>query len=233
MLDNVEKFVDELAALPEAEQTNVIGQLDPAEVIQLTDYKSSVIKDISGLRKEKNRVSELANPGDQPGASAPEPVVPAVEPPLAEAIPTPVVEDSFGKKLRDENQVNARVAVYTQLGLEEADYAAADAMFEKLDDGSVNQANIEQVYKRASAAAFPDKFVAAQATVEEMRRNADEFTANNAGAGNGTGEGGDGKPPVSQGAQDLLKAARKQNIDLTPEAAERIETEGMSRVYPS
>lgn len=223
-LSETEKLVDELAALPAGDERDArLQSLTPEETKSLGEYNADILSQTIARRKELDRQNEKPN-------TPPAPETPPAPTPDAE--PVAPVADDFGKRLREENKASARDVILARLGITDpAKVQTVEDFFKKVDDGSVTQARLEKVWISAAAAAFPEEIGAAVTTLQQMKDNADDFDRQNAGAGSGAGEGGDGKPPVSQDAQDLIKQGKKQGVDFTPEQAEKIEKEGMTRVY--
>lgn len=231
MLNDVAKFYEELAALPAEEQATIKDGLQPEEVIQLRDYKEKLVAEsVDVLDQIKARRLELDRQNNKGGEQPPAADPPKNDP--APSAPQQQASNDYGSKLREENKDLARDAVLARLGITDpAKIEAVKQTFDRLDDGSVTQSKLEKVWNSAAAATFPEDFASAAETLKRMRENADDFNQANAGAGAGAGEGGDGRPQMSQGAKDLVSQAAKKGVEISPEAAEKIEAEGFTRVY--
>jgi hypothetical protein len=168
---------------------------------ELKAAKPKILSEISGLRKEREKVREQK--------------VEAEKPP-----------EDFIKKFRGEQVEKAMKRFFTDRNVDEAEQATIRANFAKLDDGAIDADNIVENVKRVYAYSFPDKvFTVKKEAGEEGAAN---FNSQQVGAAGRIGSPPELKEDDPRIAQ-ILAEARKEGISMTAEEAKRGLEAGMKR----
>ena len=150
----------------------------------------------------------------------------ALEKATPPATPTPPApqDNPVMSQFREEQKQKAEKKFYEKYPT--ADKTAITDMFKKLDSGKVDADLIYADYEAAFAAVNKDATLKAFDTQNEMEANAARANEAAAGAGSSGPSGGQPKK-FSDATQKLAKEA-----GITPEAAHKVATEGMTRVRP-
>ena len=171
--------------------------------------KKAVLEEVTALRKEKNRVNDLANkkPDD----------------------PKPEINDQQ-KQFRSEQVIKAKNRLMSEFGLKPEEMTKVEEAFKTIDSGKIDSDFIFADLKKAYVTVNPDIFIDAKRNVENFQRNAVDALADAANGG-GSGAGGNEGKKYSDKAMAWAKEAKKQGIELTAEQAESTLEKGLKRTY--
>ena len=199
----VEKYVN--GEIDDAAFTAEYDKFDEPTKKVVTDElkaaKPKILSEISGLRKEREKVREQRIEAEKP-------------------------PEDFVKKFRGEQVEKALKRFFTEKSVDEAEQATVRANFVKLDDGSIDADNIVENVKRVYAFSFPDKVFTVKKEAGE--EGAADFNSRQVGTAGKTGspaELKDDDPRIVK----ILAEARKEGISMTPEEAKRGLEAGMKR----
>ncbi len=127
-------------------------------------------------------------------------------------------------QFRQEQVEIAKNNFYTSFGVSDEDKPKVDEMFKKIDSGKVTAELIQKDFVSAFAAVNPDKYLEARNKLNDLQKNAEQARINGAGSNNGTPPPGGEPPKFSDAVMATAKAA-----GITPEAAQKVADEGMTR----
>ena len=191
----VEKYVN--GELDDAGFTAEFDKLDEAGKKTVTEglkeAKPRILSEISGLRKEREKVREQK--------------VEAEKPP-----------EEFIAKFRSEQIEKAKKRFLADKELDDTEKATLEANFTKLDDGAIDADLIAENLKRVYAYSFPDKALATK--VANGAEGAADFISRQVTAAATTGSPREIKEDDPRIAR-ILKAAREEGIEMTAEEAKR------------
>lgn len=192
-------------------------QLTEEEQKSLTDEdiakaKQSKLDEIKALHAEKQRQQDLISKRDQDTAS------------------------DFSKKFLDEQTSKAETLVFTELSgqgieLTEEKKSKIRDMRKRLDSGVVTFENIADDYRSAAAAVDNRVLFEDRRKRMDFEKNAQRFTANQAGAGGTGAPGNETDKQYPQEAWDMVAEAQRQGLALSPEEALNSLTRGMRRIH--
>ena len=150
-----------------------------------------------------------------------------VEKKLAEGGNPPPFQNQGGdmKQFREEQVQKARLKLGSLVKLSPEDMVQVEAVFIKLDSGKMDADFILQDFLSAVAAAKPEVYLDAKKKLEDMEKGAAQHTRQQAG-------GSDSAPPGQEPKKFSDQAMKlAQEAGITPEAAQKQLTQGMSRTY--
>jgi len=193
---------------------------DQADLKKKTgELTSKTLSELNGIRREKNRVqgllTEAEKAKEEAGAQAP-------------AVP-PVVTTSSAEMsgFRQEQKDKAIKRLQFELKLSDDDLKAVTDKFDDFDSGKVDADNILKDLKGVYAFLNSDTLLAAGIEKTTRERGAAEYSASAAAGAAHTEPGNNNQPPkYSKEVSGLAKAA-----GITEEAADKVATEGMKRVF--
>jgi hypothetical protein len=199
----VEKYVngeiDDTAFNVEFEKLEAPVKTEVTEALKTA--KPRILAEISGLRKEREKVKEQKIEAEKP-------------------------PEDFVKKFRGEQVEKAMKRFFMERNVDEAEQATIRTHFTKLDDGAIDADLISDNLKRVYAYSFPDKVLKAKENAGE--EGAADFNSRQAGSAGKTGspaELKDDDPRVTK----ILVEARKEGIAMTAEEAKRGLEAGIKR----
>lgn len=201
----VEKYVK--GEIDDAAFTTAYESLDTPKKIEvdtaLRAAKPSILSEISGLRKEREKVKEQK--------------IEAEKPPV-----------DFMEKFRAEQVEKAKRKLFADFEVEDKDRAAYDADFARMDDGAVDADLIFENLKRIYAARNVDKLLSARNNASSGASGAADYIARQAGGAGKSGSPSSMKeddPRVTR----VVEAARREGIEMTADEARRGLEAGMKK----
>jgi hypothetical protein len=192
------------------------------EVDSLSDQRKTVRGEVDAVREERRRIDEqIANRKKElEDLKGTPPQTPPGQTPPAE------LKDKRFDQFRSEQVSKAKTKLWKELGVEtEADKAAIDERFAKLDNGSIDSELIYNDLLAAAVSVNPGKYIAASKQISDMEKNADDEVARQAAGNNSPPSGGD---PQKFDAETKRMA---QEAGITPEQAKEVQDSGMTRTY--
>lgn len=184
-------------------------ELDMAITKGAKEEKEKTLTDLSALRKEKNRVKDLA--------------VPPVEPPKEVN-----VMDQFKKEQEDE--ATHEFFSNPDFVIPEDKKATFNEVYKSLKKDEVSKSQVTQVLKRAYAATLGDELIESKKRVTEMEKGAEAFKAG--GANHAIHVSGPDAQKYSKEAQALFTSWQQQGYvgkNYTLDRAAQITSGGMDR----
>lgn len=204
------------------ELTNTVSSLEIDQQAELrkklADETTKTMTEMSGIRKEKQRVEDLLKQRQEELDK---------EPPKKEVQPVSTQSDDFSKQFRQEQKQKAISKFKSEFGISEEEWMNKyHSEFESKDSGKLDADNIYEDI--VGVYAFVNKDTLVQADRERQAREAAAAAevANAAGGATGAPNDGNEPPKYSDAATSLAKKA-----NISEEAAEKQVTQGTKRVY--
>lgn len=188
----IDKFIK--GEITEEEFDTETSKLTPEEKIQLEkdaeDKKGDAVEILKGVRRGINKIAGKKEEEDA----------------------------NLTTKIKEENLETAKAKFFSEYGIEkEEDKASFEEGFKT---GSVNVDNIIKDMKSHFVSKNPDHYLNLEKEKKAREKEAEDFTANNAGAGGSNG-GGQDNTKVSKEVKDFIAESAKVGRNITPEQAQR------------
>ena len=209
------------------ELTKAVNELEVDQQIALknkfTEEATKVMGEMTGVRKEKQRVEallkqrqeELEKAGEKPEPQTPEPA--PAQPP----------KDDFAAKFREEQKQKAIRKFVTDFGIGDDEKSKLLEQFEKMDSGKMDAEYIYEDLVGVYAFVNKDKLVEAEKERKAREATAAEEAAKAAGGASGQSPNNGNEPPkYSEATRQLAKSA-----GISEEAADKQVNQGTKRVY--
>lgn len=177
------------------------------------DFKTT-LSSLSAIRKEKNRVEDLAKKALEDQAK--------VETKAAEV----AVAQNNISQFRQEQIGKAKEKFVADFKITPEQLPAIEAIFAKLDSGAIDADLVYKDLVSAYGAVNSSSLVDAERAKNNLEKGAIEETINAAGTHQAPPGGEPEKPKFSENVKKLA-----QEAGITEEAAHKVATEGMSRTY--
>lgn len=209
------------------ELTNTVSGLEVEQQTELrkklAEETTKTMTEMSGIRKEKQRVEELLKQRQEELDK--EPPKKLEEEPAPSPAPAP--QDDFTKQFRNEQKEKAVRKFKSEFGISDEEWETKyRSEFESKDSGKMDADNIYDDIVGVYAFVNKDKLVQADKERQAREAAAAAETAQSAGGPQGAPNDGNEPPKYSEAAQSLAKQA-----GISEEAAERQITQGTKRVY--
>jgi hypothetical protein len=207
----------------EVEKLDVAGQ---AELKKLASESAKTsLSEASALRKERDRANDLKTQAEKDAGEAATKAEEAKKAAETGGDKRPPAKDETMSQFRKEQKDKAIARIKTELKLTDELSTLVVAHFEKIDSGFVDSDNIYKELLGAYAFINSDSLLTADAEKRKREEDAEALAAE--AAGGAQGEPGGTKPPKY--SDQVTKLAKEANI--TPEAAQKVATEGTKRVF--
>jgi hypothetical protein len=178
-------------------QARVLAEKERGEVTGLREAKRAEAERIENLKKEQKEQQENLNKGKQEVT-----------------------------QFRSEQIEKAKAKFFAQFPDAEAKKVEIEDKFTRLDTGKIDSDFILKDFVSAYAATDPDGYLSARKKAQELKKNAEDFNAREAGkSGDSTPAEGEPKK-YSDETTATAKAA-----GISEEAANKVVTQGMKRQY--
>lgn len=195
--ETIEKYVngeiDDAAFNAEFEKLDAPAKVEAAK--QLSEAKPKILSEISGLRKEREKVKEQKIEAEKP-------------------------PEDFIAKFRGSQTKKAVDRIVKEKSLTEAEKAVLEANFAKMDEGGADADDIFENLKKVYAYSFADKLMEEARGGSAGAEGAAAFMSRQAGSAGASG----GPSEIKENdlrVTRLLDEARKQGIPMTVEEAKR------------
>lgn len=206
----------------EVEKLDVEGQTTLKKLA--ADSAKTSLAEATGLRKERDRANDLKTQAEkeaEEAAKKAEDVKKAAE----AGGEKPPAKDETMSQFRKEQKDKAIARLQSERQLTNEQTAQVVEHFNKIDSGLVDADNIYNELLGAYAFINRDTLLTADAEKRKREQTAAEAEAEAAGGAKGEPSGSN-PPKFSEAVVDLSKRA-----SITPEAAQKIATEGTKRVF--
>ena len=187
------------------EEKGTLTDDEKAEIVkQRDDVVGKVLGEISGLRKERDRVDTQ----------------------VLDKKKELETTDTQLTQFRSEQIEKAKERFTKEFAPSAEDAVRIFEIFAKLDSGKVDADLIYRDIRSSYAAANPEKFLESDTKLRKMEQNAHAAILDGAGSQSAPPAGGQEQKPFSDNVMTLSKAA-----GITPEAAKKVVEEGMVRTF--
>lgn len=148
---------------------------------------------------------------------------------LEKVVTQPKAED-VSTQFRAEQLGIAKDRFFKDRGIAAEDQSKITDLFKKHDSGKLTPEGITEDLKKAYIEANGDRLLSAADRIADMEKGAAFFNSGSAGPG-GSGSGGGDEKRFAPEVLELVEKARRGGETLSPEAAEKYLTKGLSRTY--
>lgn len=206
------------------ELTNAVSGLEVDQQAELrkkfADETAKTMTEMSGIRKEKQRVEDLLRQRQEELDKDGNP------PPSPSPAPAPAANDDFAVRFREEQKQKAVNKFTADYNLNDDEKSKILETFEKMDSGKMDAENIYDDLVGVYAFVNKDRLVEADKERKAREAAAAAEVAQAAGGAQGAPNDGNQPPKYSEEVMKLAQAA-----GISPEAAKKDLEMGAKRVY--